>query len=155
MQDSVTVTLSAPVKYGEGAETRETDQVEIRCPSFSDSKDRKYYRHLKTLLSRAILEMPGDRAEAQGNDVETSQEDAKASPKELILLLMSATGDQYHDEVEAFIGRAERCCFLDGTDPLKSGPANRLSPDDQEQLFGSYLANFILPGLLTLMSGKD
>ena len=61
----------------------------------------------------------------------------------------------YYDEVEAFMDRADRCCFLDGTDPLKSGPVNRISPDDQEQLFGSYMANFILPGLLALMSGKD
>lgn len=152
MEDSVFVTLSAPVEYGDN---QSTDEIEIRCPSFPDAKGRKYYRHLKTLLARVIREMSEDETEKPDNEGKTSPENMQISPTELIFLLMSSIGDAYHDEVEKFISVVEGCCFLDEKTPLKSGPAGRISADDQEQLFGSYLANFIMPGLMSLMSGKD
>ena len=152
MQDSVFVTLSEPLKYGDN---QSTDKVEIRCPSFGDTRDRKYYRHLQSMMANVIREMSGSTGDG-ANDVATDPTDVKVSSKELIFMLMiSMGGDGYHDEVERFMARADRCCFLNDASPLQSGPASRIHPDDQAHLFGSYLENFTLPGLMSLMTGKN
>lgn len=152
MQDSVFITLSAPLEYGDN---QTADQIEIRCPSFGDAKDRKYYRHLQTILAQVIREMSEGSADKSDKEEKSGTGDMDISPSEMIFMLMSAMGDDFHDEVETFMVYANRCCFLDGEKPLKSGPSSRIHVDDQGQLFGSYLVNFIMPGLMKLMHGKD
>ena len=141
MQDSVFITLSAPLEYGDN---QTTDQIEIRCPSFGDEKDRRYYAHLRGVMAQYSLVMESD--DATNNTI---------PPDEMLLALIAGLGDGFYDELEKFLQYAERCCFLDSNIPLKSGPASRMHPDDQAKILGHYVANFILPSLFRLMSGKS
>ena len=144
MDDSVFVTLSAPLEYSVGSETETTDQVEIRCPSFLDEKARRYYAHLRGIMAQYSLVMESD--DATDNSIPAG---------EMLLAIIAGLGDSFYDELEKFLQYSERCCFLDGDTPMKSGSAMRMHPDDQAKIFGHYVANFILPSLFLLISGKD
>ena len=154
MQDSVFVTLSEPVEYGEGGETKETDQIEIRCPSFIATLDRRYYDHLKSMLASIMMEMAGNATDGQG-DGQDAEESAGIEPNMMTYVLLSKLGDKFTDEVMAFEKHAPLFCRLDDTTPLDDGPLKRIHPDDKGLLFGTFMANFILPSLLRLMNGNN
>lgn len=164
MQDSIFVTLSEPLEYREGGETKETDQVEIRCPTFRSVSDRRYYDHLKSMMAKITLDEARNLAAKMNNQIkDDSDEDGddggeedskKIKPNEMTYVLLSNLGDKFTDEVLAFEKHSELYCFLDGKYPLKDGALNRMHPDDKGFLFGAFMANFIYPSISRLMNGN-
>ncbi|MEE9159932.1 MAG: hypothetical protein V3U60_16295 [Gammaproteobacteria bacterium] len=146
MDDSVFVTLSTPLEYGDN---QTADRIEIRCPSFHTASDRQYYDHLKSMLAGILMEMASDATDDEG-----AEDPGAIQPNVMTYILLSKLGDRFTNEIKAFEKRAHLYCFLDSETPLKDGPLGRLHPDDISLIFGAFTANFILPSLLQLMNGN-
>lgn len=164
MKDAVIFKLQEPIKYG--VDNKETDFVEIRCPSYNSVGQRRYRRNLKASMA-AILADEGkeiNKDESKLKIAKQNAEEAEAKQVEgelpftpgLVLITISAAlGDGFADAVDQFCVHAKEICFLGGEEPVKSGTMDRIHPDDVDMIFSTFIANFIMPSLLKSLSGNE
>lgn len=164
MKDAVIFKLQEPIKYG--TDNKETDFVEIRCPSYNSVGQRRYRRNLKAAMA-AILADEGKEAnkdeaklklaKENAEEVQAKQDEGELPfPPGLVLITVSAAlGDGFADAVDQFCEHAKEICFLGGEEAVKSGTMNRIHPDDVDMMFSTFIANFIMPSLLKNLSGNE
>jgi len=161
MKDSVIYKLSEPVKYGQDNE--ETDFVEVRCPSYESSGQRRYRRRLKAAMALILAEegkemsQDEDKMRLAREKVQEPVDEDKLpfTPGMVLITVSAAMGDGFADAVDLFCEHAKDICFVGGEEPLKSGVIARIDPDDMDMLFATFIANFIMPSLLKNLSGNE
>ena len=156
MKDSVEFELSEPLKYSANGEEKEALFIEIRCPNLKDAKHANYHRQLKGSLGRALMAVSRDNEGKQEDDEGKEEIDvnAKMGGNQMTMLLYSYS-DDFNAEVKRFQSHCHRYCFLDGETPLQDGPISRMDAEEFDKLFGTFCANFALPSLLKLLTGKN
>jgi len=161
MIDSVICKLQKSVKYG--TENKETEFVEIRCPSYSSVSQRKYHRSLKAMLSVIIMKESAnqDLDKAKIQEAQEAQSNLKEgelpfTPGQIFLTISAALGEEnFPNAVEQFCMHAKDIVFLGGEEPVKSGTLDRMHPDDVDMIFATFIANFIMPSLLMSLNGNE
>lgn len=159
MIDSVICKLQKPVKYG--TDNKETEFVEVRCPSYSTVGQRKYRRSLKAMLAAIIIEEGKEASEvdeAQKEEAEAKLKEGELpfTPAQVLLTVSAALGEEdFPNAVEQFCAHAKDIVFLGGEDSAKSGTLDRMHPDDVDMIFATFIANFIMPSLLMSLNGNE
>lgn len=159
MLDSVICKLLKSVKYG--TDNKETEFVEIRCPSYSSMGQRRYRRSLKAMLSAIIRKEADDGLEVdevlkEEAEIKLKEGELPFTPPQILLTVSASLGEEgFPNAVDQFCAHAKDIVFLGGDYPVKSGILERMDPDDVDMIFATFIANFIMPSLLTSLSGKE
>ena len=150
MEDSIIVKLSKPIDYGKDGENRETEFVEIRCPSKGTSSQRRYFGELTGLFSSVMLAQSRnyEKNDTSHSDPVEVGGDFKFEPKQMLILISGHLKEDFPVAVDRFYSHAEKYCFLGGEEPLKSGVVERMETKDLYNIFAAFIANFIAPSLL-------
>ncbi len=158
MEDSITFKLQKPVKYGK--ENKETEFVEIKCPSYETVGQRRYRRNLKAMLASIIMEenQQQDTSDINLEEAQNKLKEKEAEPftaGQVLLTVSAALGDDFSKAIDIFCEHAKDFCLLGGEESLKSGTMGRMHPDDVDMMFCTFIANFIMPSLLKSLSGSE
>lgn len=158
--DSILVQLTKEVTYG--PQRDKATSVTVRCPSYETAGERKYRRILKAMVAKIISdEQSSSTREFTPEEVVAAKQkissgELEFTPSEILITVASALGEKgFPDAVEQFCTHAHECCFLNNTEPLRSGVITHMDPDDIDILFATFIANFIMPSLLRGSNGNN
>lgn len=141
------VKLSKELEFSKGGEFKETAELEFSCPTmatFDESSD------LSQMVMNALMDAgknaPKDTKPEEGADGEMDAEAIK-------IVLMSATNIKFKDVAKCFKGLALKCGTYDGEEPLSESVFDKLEIEDFTRCICEYVANFIIPSLLSGQMG--
>lgn len=139
-------TLSEFIDFS-NAETGDFDKaasIEMHAPT---AKDSAAYFRVRGLISECAIKM-GQFAN-KGDEPDKAKGDITAG--DVTMMVSVGAGENLHNVVASFLTLAKRTCKINDTTPLLDTHLDQMSPDDQLQMLGEYVAHFIMPSLLSAM----
>lgn len=146
-QQEIGVKLSGTIEFSTGGDFSNTAELVFKCPtmaSFDEASD----------LSQMVMNSLMDAGKNAPKDVEpeegaTGEMDAEA----IKIVFMTSEKIKFKDVAKCFRKLAMKCGTYDGKEPLNDSVFEKLSIDDFTRCVCEYVANFIIPSLLSGQKG--
>lgn len=142
-QKQIGVKLSKELEYTKEGDFTTTAELVFTCPtmaSFDEASD------LSQMVMNALMDA-GKNAPKVEEDVEASQGDLDADS--IRVVLMTAERVKFKDVAKCFKKLALKCGTFDGKTVLTESTFNKLEIEDFNKCMCEYIANFIVPSLLS------
>jgi len=129
----------ASQEFGE----KKTTKLVLFAPSNSDKK-------IATKLRYIIINNMSKQSSVQQSNIDKKADTAKIEKNDLKTFVMAFIYNLPEDEMERFKElfwdlMYQNKCLIDNKTPINSHLAEKISLDDEDELIGEYIANFILP----------
>jgi hypothetical protein len=144
MKKEIELTLSVPLKYSKGGEYEEESVLLMVAPNIGSSKTRKNARRLKNLALVALQKANSLNREEAKEEVK-EEDDSEVSGADFMTLL-GMGGSDTNEIIDAMKYLAPSVITIGETGiALKNELWEKLSMEDEEEITGRYLHDFLLP----------
>lgn len=156
MEDRIVHLLKTPIQMAVDGDLEDVQVLDLLAPSKKQLK--KNYR-LQQYLTQALLSsqkafkrIAGEEAE-QGVEVGPAEKEKALEPQAVFAILLASDVD-----IEACFNEFEKlaaggCIEVNGR-AINKIQYGAIEPQDLENVFASYLANFTLPSVMRMFSGS-
>lgn len=141
-QKSIGVKLSKPLEYSSDGDFKKTAELEFGCPTmaiFDEASD----------LSQMVMNALMDAGKNAPKNDEESEPSGDLDADSVRVVLMSAERVKFKDVAKCFEKLALKCGTYDGKEVLTDSTFKKLSIEDFSRCICEYIANFIVPSLLS------